>query len=64
LIGYPILGHVRAFKAGHDVNHQLVQKVLENPENWQILEFSEDDVEKSLQMTPQTFSSDLAFSKA
>jgi len=64
LIGYPILGHVRAFKAGHDVNHQLVQKVLENPENWQILEFSEDDLEKSLQMAPQSFAADLAFSKA
>jgi UDP-3-O-[3-hydroxymyristoyl] N-acetylglucosamine deacetylase len=64
LIGYPILGHVRAFKAGHDVNHQLVQKVLENPENWQLLEFSEDDLEKSLQMTPQSFATDLAFSKA
>jgi UDP-3-O-[3-hydroxymyristoyl] N-acetylglucosamine deacetylase len=64
LVGYPILGHVRAFKAGHDVNHQLVQKVLDNPENWQLLEFSEDDVEKSLQMSPQTFAADLAFSKA
>ena len=64
LIGYPILGHVRAFKAGHDVNHHLVQKVLENPEDWQILEFSEDDLEKSLQMAPQTFATDLAFSKA
>ena len=64
LIGYPILGHVRAFKAGHDVNHQLVQKILANPENWQILEFGEDDLEKSLQMAPQTFATDLAFSKA
>jgi len=64
LIGYPILGHVRAFKAGHDVNHQLVQKVLENPENWQLLEFSENDLEKSLQMAPQSFAADLAFSKA
>ena len=64
LIGYPILGHVRAFKAGHDVNHQLVQKVLENPESWQLLEFGEEDLEKSLQMSPQTFAADLAFSKA
>ncbi len=64
LIGYPILGHVRAFKAGHDINHQLVQKVLENPENWQLLEFSEDDLEKSLQMAPKSFAADLAFSKA
>jgi len=63
LIGYPILGHVRAFKAGHDVNHQLVQKILDTPESWQILEFREDDLEKSLQMTPQPFATGLAFSK-
>ena len=63
LIGYPILGHVRAFKAGHDVNHQLVHKILENPENWQILEFSEDDLEKALQMAPKNFATDLAFSE-
>jgi len=64
LIGYPILGHIRAFKAGHDINHQLVQKVLETPESWQLLEFSEDDLEKALQLTPRTFAADLAFSKA
>lgn len=64
LIGYPILGHVRAFKAGHDVNHQLVQKILDNPECWQLLEFSEDDLEKAFQMAPQSFATDLAFSKS
>lgn len=63
LIGFPILGHVRAFKAGHDVNHQLVQKILETPESWQLLEFSEDDLEKALQMSAQTFATDLAFSR-
>jgi len=63
LVGYPILGHVRAFKAGHDVNHQLAEKILANPEYWQLLEFSEDDLEKALQMTPQTFAKSLAFSK-
>ena len=63
LIGYPILGHVRAFKAGHDVNHQLVQKLLDTPESWQLLEFSEDDLQKALQMAPQTFATDLAFSE-
>lgn len=64
LIGYPILGHVRAFKAGHDINHQLVEKLIDTPESWQLLEFSEADVEKALQMSPQPFASDLAFSKA
>ncbi len=64
LIGYPILGHVRAFKAGHDINHQLVEKLLDTPDSWQLLEFSEADVEQALQMSTQTFASDLAFSKA
>lgn len=64
LIGYPILGHVRAFKAGHDINHQLVEKILATPECWQIIEFSAEDLEKALQMPSQTFASDLAFSEA
>ena len=62
LIGYPILGHIRAFKAGHDINHQLVKKILDSPENWQLLEFTEDDLEAALQMAPK-FATDLAFSK-
>ncbi|MDH3997855.1 MAG: UDP-3-O-acyl-N-acetylglucosamine deacetylase [Desulfuromonadales bacterium] len=64
LLGYPILGHVRAFKAGHDVNHQLVQKLLNSPEAWQLLEFSEDDLEKALQMPSRNFASELALSEA
>ena len=64
LLGYPILGHIRAFKAGHDINHQLVQKIIDTPESWQLLEFSEEDLEKALQMAPQTFATDLTFSKA
>ena len=63
LIGYPILGHVRAFKAGHDLNHQLVEKIIDTPESWQLLEFSEDDLKAALQMTP-TFATDLKLSKA
>lgn len=62
LIGYPILGHVRAFKAGHDVNHQLVEKILATPESWQLLEFTEDDLEQALQRAPQTFAAGLAYS--
>ena len=63
LIGYPILGHVRAFKAGHDINHQLVEKIIDTPESWQLLEFSEEYLQAALQMTP-TFATDLALSKA
>lgn len=64
LVGYPILGHVRAFKAGHDINNQLVEKILATPEAWQLLEFSDDDLQRAL-YTPASprFSSDLLFSK-
>jgi hypothetical protein len=41
----------------------LVEKLLDTPESWQLLEFSEADVENALQMAPQAFASDLAFSK-
>ena len=64
LIGYPILGHVRAFKAGHDINHQLVEKILANPECWQLLEFSEQDLDRAMQMSAKAFATDLAFSEA
>lgn len=63
LIGYPILGHVRAFKAGHDINHQLVEKIIDTPDSWQLLEFSEENLKAALQMTP-AFATDLALSKA
>ncbi|MBW2520251.1 MAG: UDP-3-O-acyl-N-acetylglucosamine deacetylase [Deltaproteobacteria bacterium] len=64
LIGAPILGHVRAFKAGHDINLQIVEKLLANPQAWQILEFSEEDLEKALQIPTPTFASEIALSKA
>ena len=64
LIGYPILGHVRAYKAGHEINHQLVQKILATPEAWQLLEFSERDLKEALTATMPAFASDLALSKA
>ncbi|MBW2452177.1 MAG: UDP-3-O-acyl-N-acetylglucosamine deacetylase, partial [Deltaproteobacteria bacterium] len=64
LIGAPILGHVRAFKAGHDLNLQIVEKLLANPQAWQILEFSEEDLEKALQIPTPTFASEIALSKA
>lgn len=64
LIGYPLLGHVRAFKAGHDINHKLVEKVLTSPDCWQLLEFSDEALRESMQMHPQSFSSELALSKA
>lgn len=47
LAGYPILGHIRTYKAGHDINHLMVEKILASPEHWQLVEFNEDDLRKN-----------------
>ncbi len=41
LAGYPILGHIKAFKAGHEINHRMVEKLLATPECWKLVEFTE-----------------------
>lgn len=64
LIGYPILGHVRAYKAGHDINHQLVQKVLANPHCWQLIEFSEENLMEAMHVPAPVFTPELALSRA
>lgn len=64
LLGYPILGHIRAFKAGHDINHRMVEKILATPDAWKLVEFSEDSLQEALRSVPPAFTSELAFSKA
>jgi len=34
LAGMPIIGHVVAHKSGHDLNAQMVTKLLKNPQHW------------------------------
>ncbi len=34
LLGHPLTGHFRAFKAGHNLHIQAVRFLLENPEYW------------------------------
>jgi len=41
LLGYPVLGHIKAYKAGHDINHQMVEKILASPDCWQLVESGE-----------------------
>lgn len=65
LLGYPILGHVRAYKAGHDINHQLVKKILANPHCWQLVESNERSLLEGLQLPLPKFSQpELALSRA
>ncbi len=43
LLGYPILGHIKAQKAGHDLNHRMVDLILSSPECWKLVEFIEEE---------------------
>jgi len=64
LLGYPILGHIKAYKAGHDINHQTVEHLLAHPEAWKLVEFTDTDLQQALHGIAPAFASELAFSKA
>ncbi|HKK01503.1 MAG TPA: UDP-3-O-acyl-N-acetylglucosamine deacetylase [Desulfuromonadales bacterium] len=64
LLGYPLLGHIKAFKAGHDINHKMVENILATPDCWKLVEFSEDDLWQALQAGAPAFASELALSEA
>lgn len=61
LIGYPILGHIKAFKAGHDMNHQMVEQILASPDCWELVSFAKPSPVKQIQPAHRAFAADLAF---
>jgi UDP-3-O-[3-hydroxymyristoyl] N-acetylglucosamine deacetylase len=42
LLGYPILGHVEAFKAGHTQHLGLMKAIWDSPECWQLVSMNEN----------------------
>jgi UDP-3-O-[3-hydroxymyristoyl] N-acetylglucosamine deacetylase len=62
LMGYPILGHIKSCRAGHDFNHRMVEKVLATPACWRLVEFS-DETETAHASWPN-FATELLFSEA
>jgi len=44
LLGYPLLGHIRTYKGGHDINHLMVEKILAATDAWHLVELSETDL--------------------
>jgi UDP-3-O-[3-hydroxymyristoyl] N-acetylglucosamine deacetylase len=38
LIGVSIIGHIKAHRAGHSLNHKLAQKALKNPGSWKMVD--------------------------
>ena len=48
LAGYRILGHVKAFKSGHDLNHKAVTELLAKKECWSLVDHTEADVSSAV----------------
>ncbi|MBN1958754.1 MAG: UDP-3-O-acyl-N-acetylglucosamine deacetylase [Desulfuromonadales bacterium] len=64
LLGAPLLGHIRAFKAGHDLNAKMVRLIEENPSHWTYVEFSEQAIKEAKRFNSKAFAIDLAWNKA
>ncbi len=63
LVGYPILGHIKAYKAGHDINHETVEKILASPDCWSLVELGDTQPVKSRAVAGQrSFAPNMAFS--
>lgn len=46
LFGRPVIGHLKAFKTGHALNHKLVQRVLSDASAFEIVRARKRDVER------------------
>lgn len=64
LLGAPLLGHIRAFKAGHDLNAKMVRCIEENPDHWTYVEFSDQALREAMRASSKAFAIDLAWNKA
>jgi UDP-3-O-[3-hydroxymyristoyl] N-acetylglucosamine deacetylase len=64
LLGAPILGHIRAFKAGHDLNAKMVRMIEDNPNHWTYVEFSEQAIKEAKRFSSKSYAIDLAWDKA
>lgn len=64
LLGASLLGHVRAFKAGHDLNAKMVRKIKDNPSSWTYVEFSEQTIREASRAEVNSFAVDLAWNRA
>ncbi len=46
LFGMPVIGHLRAHKSGHALNHKLVSRVLADPTNYQVISATPKEIER------------------
>ena len=64
LLGSPLLGHIKAFKAGHDLNAKMVRMIEKNPSHWAYVEFTEQALREAQRAKTKAFAIDLAWNKA
>jgi len=50
LMGHSILGHIKSHKAGHDMNHKMVEKILTSPECWRYIEFNKEAIQEGMSL--------------
>ena len=41
LLGRPVLGHVKAYKTGHSLNHRMVRQILSSPDCWELVSLAD-----------------------
>ncbi len=61
LVGYSLVGHVKAAKSGHDLNHKLVTEILARSDCWKLEEAADFSAAPAIFPLP---SQELAWSKA
>lgn len=61
LVGYSLVGHVKATKSGHDLNHKLVTEILARSDCWKLEEAADFSAAPAILPLP---SQELAWSKA
>ncbi len=52
LLGAQVIGHFIGYKSGHTLNHKLIRKLLAHKDWWELLEFSDEEEIRRLQITP------------
>jgi len=52
LLGAQVIGHFIGYKSGHTLNHKLIRKLLAHKDWWELLEFSDEEECRRLQITP------------
>ena len=64
LLGMSLLGHIKTYKSGHDLNAKMVRMIEDNPSCWTYVEFSEQAIREAQQAEVKLVATDLAWDKA